>query len=211
MKKTSTSFWKNAKKFRLRVQARSAAEEKPYTERHPQVRRKDVRSADEIETDKIERGSQCSEGFGREKSRTGKIDMALLVGFADPDEIENEERICGHTRPTKRDDDVVDGEIDAILEGGSVEEHDFRNKIKLHDPKRPSHRLKLRVHPECESDEVYLLNATPKGFDLIRWETKRMGTKTACGCYPVFVKREELLVAGYRLTKPRKSKQRAVA
>jgi len=172
----------------------------------------DTPTAEERAVDVIERSTQCGEGFGRERSKTGLIDLEILAGFADPDELRHEEEICRHCEHVaKHDDDVADGEVEAFLEGGSFEDHDFRDGIKLHDPRRPSHRLKLKNHPECQSDEVYLLSVTPKGFDIIRWETKRMGSKTTCGCHPVFVKRTELTDAGYRLIKPRQAKVRQVA
>ena len=202
--------WKRVVARRSRSVAPKACQ--PKSENKP-TRKSRARLSSDVDAvvNEIEKDTVCSEGFGREVGRTG-IDLLLLANFVDPDEIENEERVCRHSeRASKHDGDVVDGEVEAFLEGGDFEGHDFRDGITLHDPRRPSHRLKLKVHPECGKDEVYLLNVTRKAFDIIRWETKRMGKQTSCGCYPVFVKRSELHTAGYRLVKPKQRKTQAVA
>jgi len=156
--------------------------------------------------EEIERGSHCGERFGRENGHV-LIDVAILSGFADPDEIEHEEEICRHSdHVSKKDEDVSTMEVGAFFGDGSPEAHDFRNGIELHDPKHPTHRLRLKQHSECEDGEIYLISVTVKGFDAIIWETKRLGKKSKCGCYPVFVKRSELIDAGYRLVSPRKRK-----
>ncbi|PJE73904.1 MAG: hypothetical protein COV01_03620 [Candidatus Taylorbacteria bacterium CG10_big_fil_rev_8_21_14_0_10_41_48] len=161
--------------------------------------------------EEIERVSQCSERSGREKGQV-LIDMAILSGFADPDEIEHEEEVCRHSDHVfKHEENVSVREVGAFFGDDSPEAHDFRNGIELHDPKHPTHRLRLKSHPECEDGEIYLISITPKGFDAINWETKRLGKKSRCGCYPVFVRRTELLEAGYRLVSPRKRKSRKIA
>lgn len=102
-------------------------------------RRRAIKNADRLsntlttkerEIEAIERSTQCGEGFGRETFKT-LVDVALLAGFADPDEIANEERVCRHSdHVSKHDDDVADGEVSAFLEGRpSFESTDFRDGI----------------------------------------------------------------------------------
>lgn len=159
----------------------------------------------------IERGTVCAEGFGRELPQGHGVDLDILLGFADPDEVGNEERICRHSeRPSKHDGDVVDGESADFMECGSTgsSDHDFRDDIVLTTTKKSKKTrvLKTHHHPECGKDEVFLISLTRTGFDNLTWKTKRMGSVRPCGCFPVFVQRAELKNAGFRIVKPRAKK-----
>ena len=69
--------------------------------------------------------------------------------------------------------------------------------------------FKVTPHPEAAPDEVYFSNCVESAYDSISWKTKRWGqtaydtnNKVIRGInelYPVFVKRHELIAAGFTL------------
>ncbi len=68
-------------------------------------------------------------------------------------------------------------------------------------------QFNVKPHPEANSDEVFLTNSQARNYQHIGWETKRRGSVPydtsgkVCGdgvsLFPVFVKRHELISAGF--------------
>ena len=59
--------------------------------------------------------------------------------------------------------------------------------------------LKIGSHPERKEDEIFLTTAKPHLYHTYRWHTKRHGETDGDGNWPIFVKKSEAVVAGFKV------------